>query len=125
MGCGIACKCVRSNAALTIQRLRITGVNSGKKNQKSEQQKPNFHIQFDPQTLYMNRIMRLILFVWLGKLIFFFIHLLYLVNTLEICHDRRDRRSCKILASCVNFYRKQRIFCIFRGEVLKIHLNIL
>ena len=36
---------------------------------------------------------------------------------LEICHDRRDRRSCKILASCVNFSRKQRIFCIFRGEV--------
>ena len=64
MGCGIACKCVRSNAALTIQRLRITVINSGKKNQKSEQQKPNFHIQFDPQTLSMNRIMRLILNGW-------------------------------------------------------------
>ena len=64
MGCGIACKCVCSNAALTIQRLRITVINSGKKNQKSEQQKPNFHIQFDPQTLSMNRIMRLILNGW-------------------------------------------------------------
>ena len=28
----------------------------------------------------------------------------------EICHDRRDRRSCKICASCVNFSRKQRVF---------------
>ena len=28
----------------------------------------------------------------------------------EICHDRRDRRSFKICASCVIFSRKQRIF---------------
>ena len=28
----------------------------------------------------------------------------------EICPDRRDRRSCKICASCVNFPRKQRNF---------------
>ena len=27
----------------------------------------------------------------------------------EICHDRRDWRSCKICASCVNFSRKQNI----------------
>ena len=27
---------------------------------------------------------------------------------LEICRDRRDRRSCKIFPSCVNFSRKQR-----------------
>ena len=34
-----------------------------------------------------------------------------LANTLhgvEICHDRRDRRSCKICKSYVNFSRKQR-----------------
>ena len=29
---------------------------------------------------------------------------------LEICRDRRDRRSCKIFVSCVNFSRKQRSF---------------
>ena len=29
---------------------------------------------------------------------------------LEICRDRRDRRSCKIFVSCVNFSRKQRDF---------------
>ena len=28
----------------------------------------------------------------------------------EICGDRRDRRSCKILVSCVNFSRKQHSF---------------
>ena len=32
--------------------------------------------------------------------------------TVEICNDRRDRRSCKICASCVKFSRKQHIlFC--------------
>ena len=35
----------------------------------------------------------------------------------EICHDRRDRRSCKICASCVNYSRKQRVFCIIFVEV--------
>ena len=29
---------------------------------------------------------------------------------LGICRDRRDRRSCKIFVSCVNFPRKQRSF---------------
>ena len=28
---------------------------------------------------------------------------------LEICRDRRDRRSCKIFPSCVNFSGKQRV----------------
>ena len=35
---------------------------------------------------------------------------------LEICRDRRDRRSCKIFVRCVIFSRKQRssyIFCKF------------
>ena len=31
-------------------------------------------------------------------------------DRVEICHDRRDRRSCKTFASCVNFARKQRAF---------------
>ena len=31
-------------------------------------------------------------------------------DRLEICRDRRDRRSCKIFVSCVNFPRKQRSF---------------
>ena len=34
----------------------------------------------------------------------------FIMNRVEICHDRRDRRSCKFCASCVNFSRKQRIF---------------
>ena len=58
-GCGIACKCVCSNAALTIQRLGITVINRGKKKQKCEQQKVNFHIQFVRQTSHMNRIMQI------------------------------------------------------------------
>ena len=41
---------------------------------------------------------------------------------LEICHDRRDRRSCKIFATCVNFSKKQRSFLnIFQ---VYIHLNV-
>ena len=32
------------------------------------------------------------------------------VSRVEICHDRRDRRSCKIFTNCVNFSRKQRVF---------------
>ena len=32
------------------------------------------------------------------------------VNRLGICRDHRDRRSCKIFVSCVNFSRKQRSF---------------
>ena len=31
-------------------------------------------------------------------------------NRVEICHNRRELRSCKICASCVNFSRKQRTF---------------
>ena len=33
-----------------------------------------------------------------------------ILTTLEICCDRRDRRSCKIYVSCVNFPGKQRDF---------------
>ena len=41
---------------------------------------------------------------------------------LEICRDRRDRRSCKIFVSCVNFSRKQRSFL----HILQVytHLNV-
>ena len=31
-------------------------------------------------------------------------------DRVEICRDRRDRRSCKIFANCVNFPRKQHDF---------------
>ena len=31
-------------------------------------------------------------------------------SRVEICHDHRDRQSCKICASCVNFSRKQCAF---------------
>ena len=31
------------------------------------------------------------------------------VSRVEICHDCRDRRSCKIFANCVNFSRKPRV----------------
>ena len=30
------------------------------------------------------------------------------ISRLEICRDRRDRRSCKIFVSCVNLSKKQR-----------------
>ena len=39
--------------------------------------------------------------------------LMSLFARLEICRDRRDRRSCKIFVSCVNFSRKQRSFSYF------------
>ena len=39
-------------------------------------------------------------------------------NRLEICRDRRDRRSCKIFPSCVNFSRKQ------RGSLSNLHRNM-
>ena len=37
---------------------------------------------------------------------------------LEICRDRRDRWSCKIFPSCVNFSRKQ------RGSLSNLHRNM-
>ena len=41
---------------------------------------------------------------------------------LGICRDRRDRRSCKIFVSCVNFSIKQRSFL----NILQVyaHLNV-
>ena len=39
-------------------------------------------------------------------------------DRLEICRDRRDRRSCKIFPSCVNFSRKQ------RGSLSNLHRNM-
>ena len=41
---------------------------------------------------------------------------------LGICRDHRDRRSCKIFVSCVNFSRKQRSFL----HILQVytHLNV-
>ena len=33
-------------------------------------------------------------------------HVLHTVNRVEICRDRHDRRSCKICASCVIFWKK-------------------
>ena len=44
--------------------------------------------------------------------------LLSLAIRLEICRDRRDRRSCKIFPSCVNFSRKQ------RGSLSNLHRNM-
>ena len=45
-----------------------------------------------------------------------------MINRLEICHDRRDRRSCKIFATCVKFSKKQRSFLnIFQ---VYTHLNV-
>ena len=43
-------------------------------------------------------------------------------SRLEICRDRRDRRSCKIFVSCVNFSGKQRSFL----HILQVytHLNV-
>ena len=48
--------------------------------------------------------------------------LLYMCRRLGICRDRRDRRSCKIVVSCVNFSRKQRSFL----HILQVytHLNV-
>ena len=39
---------------------------------------------------------------------------------LGICRDRRDRRSCKIFVSCVNFSRKQRSF----SHILQVHTHL-
>ena len=40
----------------------------------------------------------------------------------EICHDRRDRRSGKFFAYCVNFLRKEHpiscIICVLLGNLL-------
>ena len=45
-----------------------------------------------------------------------------LLHRLEICRDRRDRRSCKIFVSCVNFSRKQ---CSFSHNLhVYTHLNV-
>ena len=44
------------------------------------------------------------------KALLFSSHPIQLVCRVEICHDRRDQRSCKICASCVNFSGKQRNF---------------
>ena len=41
-----------------------------------------------------------------------------MIFRLEICRDRRDRRSCKIFPSCVNFSRKQ------RGSLSNLHRNM-
>ena len=32
--------------------------------------------------------------------------IMMMMNRVEICRDRRDLRSCKIYASCVNFSKK-------------------
>ena len=39
------------------------------------------------------------------------------MTRLEICHNRRDRRSFKIIASCVDSSRKQRNFLYISWEV--------
>ena len=41
-----------------------------------------------------------------------------ITTRLEICRDRRDRRSCKIFPSCVIFSRKQ------RGSLSNLHRNM-
>ena len=41
-----------------------------------------------------------------------------IISRLEICRDRRDRRSCKNSSNCVNFSWKQRIF------LQNLHINM-
>ena len=43
----------------------------------------------------------------------------FVVSRVEIYHDRHDRRSCKICASCVNFPRKQRDFSHYLRRATK------
>ena len=63
---------------------------------------------------------------------------LYCLVRVEICHNRRDRRLCKICAICVNFSRKQSAFlqnlrrstgftfnkCDFTLKLLKFHAHL-
>ena len=44
---------------------------------------------------------------------------------LGICRDRRDRRSCKIFVSCVNFFRKQRSFLLILQVYTHLNVNFL
>ena len=47
------------------------------------------------------------------------------VCRLEICRDRRDRRSCEIFASCVNFSRKQCSFLHISQVYTHLNVNFL
>ena len=68
---------------------------------------------------------------WENQFHFFDFRLIFRV---EICHDRRDRQSCKICASCVNFPENNVLSCIifvkvhakcdFTVEILHIELNL-
>ena len=44
---------------------------------------------------------------------------------LEICRDRRDRRSCKIFVSCVNFSKKQRSFLLIWQVYTHLNANFI
>ena len=44
-----------------------------------------------------------------------------MLSRVEICHDRRDRRSCKICASCVNFSRNSAFSCEICLELQDLH----
>ena len=46
-------------------------------------------------------------------------------DRLGICRDRRDRRSCKIFVSCVNFFRKQRSFLLILQVYTLLNVNFL
>ena len=46
-------------------------------------------------------------------------------DRLGICRDRRDRRSCKIFVSCVNFFRKQRSFLLILQVYTHLNVNFL
>ena len=46
-------------------------------------------------------------------------------SRLGICRDRRDRRSCKIFVSCVNFSRKQRSLLYILQVYTHINVNFL
>ena len=48
-----------------------------------------------------------------------------LSGRLGICRDRRDRRSCKIFVSCVNFFRKQRSFLLILQVYTHLNVNFL
>ena len=44
---------------------------------------------------------------------------------LEICRDRRDRWSCKIFVSCVNFSKKQRGFLLIWQVYTHLNANFI
>ena len=48
-----------------------------------------------------------------------------LIHRLGIRRDRRDRRSCKIFVSCVNFSKKQRDFLLILQVYTHLNANFI